>query len=321
MGVSVIGSGLFASTTLIPALKQLSGVRLRGLVSAQGLSAQTLGRSSGFAFSATSVAEALTDAETDVVFILTRHHLHAAQVVAALEAGKHVFVEKPLCLTAEQLERIRLVHEQHADRLIMVGFNRRFAPLAERLGAFMKTGEPCLLTYRVNAGFLPPEHWTHDPEQGGGRLLGEGCHFLDFANWLQGEAPVQVFARAASDAGKYRQDNFVVTLSYPSGGVATVIYAANGDRNAGKERIEVFSAGRTAVLDDFRALELHRQGKVQRLKERLKADKGHVEECRRFFDAVRAGGPSPISFEDLLLSTQTALAAAESLTTGQPVQL
>ena len=321
LGISVIGSGLFASTTLIPALKQLPEVRLRGLVSAQGLSAQTLGRSSGFAFSATSVAEALNDTETDLVFILTRHHLHASQVVAALEAGKHVFVEKPLCLTAEQLERIQAVHEQKPDRLVMVGFNRRFAPLAERMRTFMDTGEPRLMTYRVNAGYLPPDHWTHDPDQGGGRLLGEGCHFMDFANWLQGEGPVQVFARAASDAGKYRQDNFVVTLTYPSGGIASVIYAASGDRNAGKERIETFSAGRTAILDDFRTLELHRQGKVQRTRERLKSDKGHVEECRRFLHAVRTGGAAPIAFEDLAISTRTALAAAESLATGEPVRL
>jgi predicted dehydrogenase len=203
----------------------------------------------------------------------------------------------------------------------MVGFNRRFAPLAERMRAFMETGEPRLMTYRVNAGYLPPEHWTHDPDQGGGRLLGEGCHFIDFVNWLQGEGPAQVFARATSDAGKYRQDNFVVTLTYPSGGVASVIYAASGDRNAGKERIEMFSAGRTAILDDFRTLELHRQGKMQRSRERLRADKGHVEECRRFLDAVRSGGVSPIGFEDLAVSTRTALAAAESLASGQPVPL
>ena len=321
LGISVIGSGLFASTTLIPALKQLPDVRLRGLVSAHGLSAQTLGRSSGFAFSATSVAEAVNDTETDLVFILTRHHLHAKQVVDALEAGKHVFVEKPLCLTAEQLERIQEVHAQRPDQVVMVGFNRRFAPLAEQMRTFMDTGEPRLLTYRVNAGYLPPDHWTHDPDQGGGRLLGEGCHFIDFANWLHGEGPVQVFARAASDAGKYRQDNFAVTLTYPSGGVASVIYAASGDRNAGKERIEVFSGGRTAVLDDFRTLELHRQGKVQRIRERLKADKGHVEECRRLLTAVRAGSAAPIAFDDLVLSTRAALAAAESLITGEPVRL
>jgi predicted dehydrogenase len=320
-GISVIGAGLFAGATLVPALKRVPDVRLRGVISAQGLTARTLGQSSGFAFSATSMEEALLDPETDAVFILTRHHLHAAQTIAALEAGKHVFVEKPLCLTQEELNRIRAAHEARPGRLVMVGFNRRFAPLARRLRPFLETGEPILLSYRVNAGYLPPDHWTQDPEQGGGRLLGEGCHFFDFANWIQGEGPTHVFARAASDAGKYRGDNFVVTLDYPSGGVATVLYAANGEKNAGKERVEASSGGRTAVLEDYRMLELHRDGRVERVRERLKADKGHTEECRAFIEAVRLGRPAPIPFEELVTSTRTALAALESLTTGQPVLL
>lgn len=321
VGISVIGAGLFAGATLIPALKRVPGVQLRGLVSAHGLTARTLGESTGFGFSATAVEEALGDPQTDAVCILTRHHLHAAQVIAALEAGKHVFVEKPLCLTAEELERIRATQSQRPQQLIMVGFNRRFAPLAQRMRAFCHTGEPMVLSYRVNAGYLPPDHWTQDPEQGGGRLLGEGCHFLDFANWFHGEAPTQVFARAMGDAGKYRQDNFVVTLAYPSGGVASVLYAANGDTSAGKERIEAFAAGRTAVLQDYRLLDLHRNGGVERHRERLRADKGHAEECRAFCDAVRTGSASPIAFADLVASTRTALAAAESLSTGVPVLL
>jgi predicted dehydrogenase/threonine dehydrogenase-like Zn-dependent dehydrogenase len=320
-GVSVIGAGLFAATTLVPALKRVPNVRLRGVVSAQGLTARSLAESSGFAFSATTLEEALRDRETDAVFILTRHHLHAAQTIAALEAGKHVFVEKPLCLTEDELDEIQLAHERHPDRLLLVGFNRRFAPLAHRLRTFLGTGEPTLLTYRVNAGYLPPDHWTQDPEQGGGRLLGEGCHFFDFANWIQGERPVQVFARAAADSGKYRQDNFVVTLAYSSGGVAAITYVANGEKNAGKERIEAFSGGRTAILTDFRLLELSRDGRTERFRDRLKADKGHFDECRMFLDAVCAGAPSPIPFDELADSTRTTLAAAESLATGQPIPL
>jgi predicted dehydrogenase len=319
IGASVIGAGLFAGATLIPALKNAGGVRLRGIVSAHGLTARTLGQSSGFAFSATSLTEALNDSETDAVFILTRHHLHAEQTIAALDAGKHVFVEKPLCLTPDDLQRVRAAHERRPDRLVMVGFNRRFAPMAQRLAAFLDTGEPRLLTYRVNAGYLPPDHWTQDPDQGGGRLLGEGCHFLDFANWVQGEAPAQVFARATADAGRYSQDNFVVTLAYPSGGLATIVYTANGDKGAGKERIEASSGGRTAVLEDYRSLELHRDGRVERIRERLKSDKGHAEECRAFIEAIRSGGPSPIAFDDLIASTHTAFAALESLSSGQPV--
>ena len=321
VGVSVAGAGLFAGATLIPALKRIPGVHLRGLVSAHGLTARTLGESSGFSFSASALDEALGDPQTDAVFILTRHHLHAAQTIAALEAGKHVFVEKPLCLTSEELERIRVAQSQRPRQLVMVGFNRRFAPLAQRMRAFLETGEPRLLSYRVNAGYLPPDHWTQDPEQGGGRLLGEGCHFLDFANWFHGEAPTQVFARPMGDAGKYRQDNFVVTLAYPSGGVATVMYAANGDTSAGKERIEAFSAGRSAVLQDFRSLDLHQNGRIERHRERFRADKGHADECRAFCEAVRTGTASPIPFEDLVISTRTALAAAESLSTGAPVRI
>lgn len=321
LGVSVAGAGLFAGSTLIPALKRIAGLQLRGLVSASGLTARTLGDASGFAFSATTLDEALHDADTDAVFILTRHHLHATQTIAALEAGKHVFVEKPLCLTGDELERIREVHARRPQQLVMVGFNRRFAPLAQRMRAFLESGEPKVLSYRVNAGYLPPDHWTHDPEQGGGRLLGEGCHFLDFANWFNGEAPAHVFARAMADAGKYRQDNFIVTLSYPSGGVATVIYTANGDTSAGKERIEASSGGRFAVLQDFRSLELHRGGRVERHRERLRADKGHLDECKAFCEAVRAGATPPIPFDDVVSSTRTALAAAESLASGLPVQL
>jgi predicted dehydrogenase/threonine dehydrogenase-like Zn-dependent dehydrogenase len=321
IGVTVVGAGLFAGATLIPALKDVPNVRLRGIVSAHGLTARTLGESSGFAFSATALDEALRDEATDAVFILTRHHLHAGQTLAALDAGKHVFVEKPLCLTRDELDRLHSAHAARPDRLVMAGFNRRFAPMARRLREFLDTGEPRLLSYRVNAGYLPRDHWTQDPEQGGGRLLGEGCHFLDFANWIQGEGPSQVFARATADGGRYSQDNFVVTLAYPSGGVATILYAANGEKGAGKERIEASSAGRTAVLEDYRILELHRDGRVDRVRERLKADKGHSEECRAFLAAVRGGGPSPIAFDDLATSMRTAFAALESLTTGQPVSL
>ncbi len=319
LGVSVLGSGLFAGATMVPALKAVPGTALRGIVSGQGLTARSLGSANGFAFSATDAGEVWSDAATDAVFVLTRHHLHAGQVIAALEAGKHVFVEKPLCLTAAELTRIEAAVAAHPGRHVLVGFNRRFAPMAERLKAFVDTGEPRLVTYRANAGYLPPEHWTQDPAQGGGRLLGEACHFLDFANWLQGEAPSSVYARAADDVGKYRQDNLMIVLAYPSGGIATVIYAANGDKAAGKERVEVSSGGRLGVLEDYRQLTLHRDGRTDVVRDRLRADKGHGVEVRRFLDAVRAGGAPLIPFAELAGSTRTALAALESLTRGEPI--
>jgi predicted dehydrogenase len=319
IGVSLVGAGLFANATLLPAMRKLHNLSLRGIVSAQGVTSRVTGDAHSFRFSSTSLDDVLKDAETNAVFILTRHHLHARQTLAALSAGKHVFVEKPLCLTLAELDAIADAHAAARDRLLMVGFNRRFAPLAQKMKAFLGTGEPIVLTYRVNAGFLPPEHWTQDPAVGGGRLLGEGCHFLDFANWIHGGAPVDVFARAMSDAGRYRQDNLVITLTYPSGGVASIVYVANGDKEAGKERIEAFSGGRYAMLDDYRELELHRNGKVERVRERGQADKGHAAECAAFIAALTAGGESPIPFPQLVASMRTTFAAVESLATGASV--
>jgi predicted dehydrogenase/threonine dehydrogenase-like Zn-dependent dehydrogenase len=321
VGVSLVGAGLFAGATLLPALKTVGGVELRGIVSAHGVSAKTLGDSAGFAFSASRAEDAFEDDGTDAVFVLTRHHLHASQVLAALGAGKHVFVEKPLCLTRDELGTIEYAAHDHARQVLMVGFNRRFAPLAVRMRAFLTTGEPSVLTYRVNAGFLPPEHWTQDPEQGGGRLLGEGCHFIDFAAWFAGETPDTVVARAMGDAGRYRQDNLAVTLTFRSGSLATIIYVANGDKHAGKERIEAFSGGRIAVLDDFRSLELRRDGKTETVRGRGPTDKGHAAECQAFLDAVRGRRDWPIALGDVVGSMRATFAAAESLVTGAIVRL
>jgi predicted dehydrogenase len=321
VGASLVGAGLFAGATLVPALRGVEGVRLRGIVSAHGVSAKTLGDNNGFAFSASRIEDVLQDDGTHAVFILTRHHLHAAQTVAALEAGKHVFVEKPLCLTLDELAAVEDACARHSDRVLTVGFNRRFAPLAQRMRDFLATGEPSVLTYRVNAGFLPFEHWTQDPAQGGGRLLGEACHFIDFAAWFAGETPDAVVAYAMNDVGRYRQDNLAITLTFPSGSLATIVYIANGDKHAGKERIEAFAGGRMAVLDDFRTLDLHRDGKVERVRGRGATDKGHAAECRAFVDAVRGQGDWPIPLAGIVGSMRATFAAQESLIAGTIVRV
>ncbi len=318
-GVSVVGAGLFASATLLPALKQAEPRVLRGIVSAHGVSARTMGAAHGFTYCTSRFDDVLSDADTHAVMILTRHHLHAPQVLAALQAGKHVFVEKPLCLTEAELVDITESAVGHAGQLLMVGFNRRFALHAQRMKAFLQTGEPVVLTYRCNAGYLPPDHWTHDPAQGGGRLLGEACHFIDFANHLCGETPAKVSAVAMDDVGRYQGDNVVITLAYGNGSVATVIYTANGDKQSGKERVEAFSAGRTAVLDDFRVLELSNDGRVERHK--TTTDKGHVQECALWLDAIRTGGASPIALADIVGSMRATFAAQQSVASGMPVEL
>lgn len=321
VGVSLVGAGLFAGATLVPALRGVNGVRLRGVVSALGVSAKTLGDNNAFAFSASRLDDVLQDEGTHAVFVLTRHHLHAAQAIAALDGGKHAFVEKPLCLTLDELSAIEQACARHPERVLTVGFNRRFAPLAQRMREFLTTGEPSVLTYRVNAGFLPFEHWTQDPAQGGGRLLGESCHFIDFAAWFAGETPDAVVARAMNDIGRYRQDNLAITLTFPSGSLATIVYTANGDKHAGKERIEGFAGGRMAVLDDFRTLDLHRDGKVERVRGRGPADKGHAAECRAFVDAIRGRGEWPIALRDLIGSMRATFAAQESLATSTLVRV
>jgi predicted dehydrogenase/threonine dehydrogenase-like Zn-dependent dehydrogenase len=317
VGVSLVGAGLFATSTLLPALTASRQVALRGIVSGQGVSARTAGKAGGFAFVSTDAGDVLKDADTHAVFVLTRHHLHATQTIDALRAGKHVFVEKPLCLTREELALIGREQRERPGQLLMVGFNRRFAPLAVQLREFARTGEPVVLSYRVNAGYLPPEHWTQDPEQGGGRLLGEGCHFIDFANWFTGEAPIQVYAQAMGDVGRYRQDNLVIVLTYPSGSVATVTYVANGDRQAGKERIEVTSGERLAILEDFRELTMHGAKGTRREKSRLEADKGHKAEVQHFLAAVAGREPAPMAWHEIEASMLATFAAQDSLALGE----
>jgi predicted dehydrogenase len=204
--------------------------------------------------------------------------------------------------------------------LLAVGFNRRFAPLAVRLHDFLSgRSEPLAAHYRVNAGYIPPTHWLHDPEQGGGRIIGEGCHFVDFLTFLVGAPPVSVQAQALPDGGRYRQDNVVLTLTFPDGSLGTLTYLANGDKSFPKERLEVFSGGRVAVLDDFRSLELVKDGRRKTIRSRLAQDKGHAASWRAFLQAVQQGGPPPIPYEQLLGVTQATFAAVEALGSGETV--
>ena len=177
-------------------------------------------------------------------------------MLAGLNAGKHVFCEKPLALTREELEQIAEEVQKPGAPLLMVGFNRRFASLAIEMKISWTSGRSLWsVHYRVNAGYIPLEHWVHDPAQGGGRLLGEGCHFIDFVTWLVGELPVSVRIQGLPDLGRYREDNLLITLQYPDGSLGTVTYLANGDKSQPKEYIEAAGGGRAAVLNDFRKLE------------------------------------------------------------------
>ncbi len=248
----------------------------------------------------------------NTVAILTRHDTHADLVVKALKAGKHIFVEKPLAINSAQLSAISKQLLKTDNCILTAGFNRRFAPLAQSLSSFfLHRNEPMHIHYRVNAGAIPLNHWTQDPNMGGGRIIGEGCHFVDFITFLVGAAPISVIAHALPDGGKYREDNVSMTFTFPDGSIGIVDYLANGDKSFPKERVEVYCGGQVAVLDDFVSLQTVKDGKKKEV--RGAQNKGWVDEWRVFSKSIREGGELPIPYEQLIGVTKSTFAAVESL--------
>jgi len=321
LGIGVLGAGNFAQNTLLPALKAVSNAALIGVCNATGPRSRHAAEKFGFAYCAGSEQEILHDPNVKAVVISTRHNLHAGQVLAALAAEKSVFCEKPLCLNEDELSAIvSAVSTREGTPLLMVGFNRRFAPMAAQLKQFLSAiQEPLAIHYRVNAGYLPADHWVNDPEQGGGRILGEACHFVDFLCFLAGACPVEVQGHTVGNPGQYSMDNVVATLKFANGTAGTVSYLANGDKSASKERIEVFGGGSTAILEDFRHLELIRQGRKQVTRSRAAQDKGHKAEMQAFVEAARGKIAPPMSLEQIVGSTLATLRLQNSCQTGQPL--
>jgi predicted dehydrogenase/threonine dehydrogenase-like Zn-dependent dehydrogenase len=323
VSVGLLGAGVFAAGTLVPVMKASANTTLVTVCAATGSHAQHIERKFGFRSCTTDEARLLHDSSVNAVVIATRHHLHAKQIMAALAAGKHVFCEKPLCLSEEELCSTvdAYVGIASARRpVLMVGFNRRFAPMTTRMKSFLAPiSEPLALHYRINAGHLPPDHWVNDREQGGGRILGEVCHFVDLLMFLAGSPIVEVEARAIGNSGRYSGDNVLVSLRFGNGSVGTISYLANGDRAFSKERIEVFGGGGVAVLEDFRRLELARDGRKETIYSRWRQDKGHRDEWEAFVRAVQQQHEAPISFEELVCSTLATLRVDESVATGKRV--
>jgi predicted dehydrogenase/threonine dehydrogenase-like Zn-dependent dehydrogenase len=321
VAIGVLGAGSFAMSTLLPAITQLRGVELVGVCAANGSHARHAAEKFGFRYCATDEQRVLNDPDVNAVVIATRHHLHATQVLAALTAGKHIFCEKPLCLSEIELAEIVRAYANSGDRLLMVGFNRRFAPMAIKMRAFLKqVQEPLALHYRVNAGFIARDHWVNDPEQGGGRILGEVCHFVDFLTFLAGALPVEVQARSVTTL-ESSGDNVIVSLRFANGSQGTISYLSSGDRSFSKERVEVFGGGAVAVLDDFRRMELVRHGRKQIFRSRFHQDKGHRGELEAFAAAVRGRGGLLIPFEEIVSTTLATLRAGESRSSGEAVEV
>jgi len=318
--LGVLGAGLFANSVLLPSLKKAGDIELVGIASSGGLHAQHAGKKFGFQYASSNDEEIINDANINTLAILTRHDSHADLVVKALKAGKHVFVEKPLAITPEQLKKIEGQLRITEDCLLLTGFNRRFSPFAQSLSSFFfRRAEPMYVHYRINAGAIPLNHWTQDPEIGGGRIIGEGCHFVDFITFLIGAAPISVTAHALPGGGKYRDDNVSMTFTFPDGSLGIIDYLANGDKSFPKERVEVFCGGQIAVLDDFVSLQTVKDGKKKEVKDTQ--NKGWVDEWKAFAKAIREGGEPPIPYKQLIDVTKATFAAVESLRNQGTVQI
>lgn len=313
IGVSVIGAGSFATNEFLPLLGKEKQVRLRCIASATGVRAKALGAKYAFESCASDPRVAIEDTESDCVFILTRHDTHASLTIDALRAGKHVFVEKPLALTHAELAAVEEAWKASSG-LLMVGFNRRFAPLAVALkSSFAQRVQPLSIIYRANVGYRPPEHWLHHPEQGGGVIVGEACHHIDFCSFLVGAAPQTVNARMLQGTGKgsfIPEDNAHITLTYGDGSVATVAYLSNGSKAWSSEWVEVFCDGRSASLRDFKKLAVSRGLTVRNRRLWMKSDKGHAGQITAFLAAVRGGQPELVPSQAHIDSSRIAIDAA-----------
>jgi predicted dehydrogenase len=315
MRIGVVGVGSFARGTLLPALAD-AGVTFAAVASQGGLSAEDAAARFGFERAADSAEEIFADDAIDAVVIATRHSDHASLTAAALRAGKATFVEKPLALNESELAEVEEALTD--DNLLMVGFNRRFAPLVERLRSAIANAPERVVAVRVNAGPLEDDHWLHDPEEGGGRLLGEGCHFVDLVSDLVGSRIVCAHALAVPQLQRPLEcsDAFTIVVRCADGSVGSVVYSGGGDPRLPKERIEAFGGGVSAVLDDYRRLELYSGGR-RRLVKRAQ-DKGHRAQLQRFADAF-TGAAAPPPAASYIDSTRATLALAHSLRTGEPV--
>lgn len=320
LAISCIGAGSFAQDIILPHLSRAAGVRLLSVATRSGISAEHIRKRYSFE-RADQASTICGNADTDAVFVLSRHDTHARYVISALTSGKSVYVEKPLATTPLELEEIAAVVNAQASEGrnvgLMVGFNRRFAPFSEAIHKFFAgRREPMLVHMRVNAGFLSPDHWTHGD---GGRIAGEVCHFVDWARFIVGAEIVAVTASALPDSSRYQQDNVLASLHFADGSLANLVYLANGDKKVPKEYFEVFCEGAVAQLDDFRRLTLTRSGKT--IENKAKRDKGHTRELDLTLKAFRERAAAPIAFGELVEVTAATFAIRKSIESGTRITI
>ncbi len=316
--LGVIGAGNYVTSKLLPQFKA-AGVEFKAIASASGTSARDAGKKFAFAQAVSGADEVLADNDTNLIVIGTRHDSHAELAVRALRTNRHVFVEKPLALNDAELDEVLQAAAQSEGQL-MVGFNRRFSPLArEAQEFFVGRSGPISILYRVNAGRIPKTHWIQDAREGGGRIVGEVCHFVDLMQFWTGSPPVSVFAEAveAKNQQVVETDSIFITLRFADGSNGCIAYVSEGDKAAAKERIEIFGEGKTLVLDDFRRATFYKNGKETR-RDLKTQDKGQSELVRAVCTMVRDGAAPPISLDEMEATTRATFRIVESLRMGQP---
>jgi len=315
LNIGFIGAGSFAQSYLIPNAKKFG--TLDTVVTRNGMNAKNVAQKYGFNHASTDADKVMDSKDINVVYIATQHDTHAQFTSQALKNGKAVFVEKPLAMNTEELEDLNKIYKEQSSPALMVGFNRRFADIITRAKeSFQGIGEPLVMNFRVNAGFIPRDHWTQT-SAGGGRIVGEICHFIDLMQYFTGSEPVKVFAECidSGSSNLKNDDNIAIVVKFTDGSVGNLVYAANGDKALPKERLEIIGGNTVFVVDDFRRGILYRDSKETVIKT---SGKGHRQEVEAFMKAIQEGGEMPISFRSIYLTTLTTFKIIDSLASGLP---
>jgi predicted dehydrogenase/threonine dehydrogenase-like Zn-dependent dehydrogenase len=316
IGIGFIGAGSYAQNHLIPNIPKKNDIQLIGVMTATSTGARSVADRYGFDFCTSEKRDILIHKNINTIFIATRHNTHADFIISSLKAGKHVFVEKPICLTPKELEKIKSAWSP--DHKLMVGYNRRFSPLTKIIKKNI-ISSPMAMTFRINAGHIPQDSWIQDKEIGGGRIIGEICHFVDYLTFINGSLPITVYASAMVQTSNLN-DVLNISLTYKNGSIGNISYFANGSKSLPKERLEIYSHGTTAVLNDFKDVSIYGSGKP-RTKKLMVQDKGQKHCVRQFIETIQNGKASPIPIEEIFSSAETCFGIIESLRTNQIIAL
>lgn len=316
INIAFIGAGSYAQGNLLPNLPKWNNITRKGVLTNTGTTSKRVAERFDFEYCTSDEIDILSTESVTTVFIATRHDSHSDYVIKALSGGKHVFVEKPLCLNNEELEKIIEVKNNTPDKHLCVGFNRRFSPLSGLIKKSLGSG-PMTMIYRINAGKIPADTWIQDMELGGGRIIGEACHFIDYLTWLNGSLPVSVFANSLPDP-QGRNDTVNITIAFGNGSTGIVAYYANGPKSLPKEYVEVYRSGAAAVLNNFKSVQIFGKKKIR--KRLFNQDKGQKQMVEGFLKSIPEGKPL-IPFEEIVAVSRATFAALESLKTGLPVKL